>query len=273
MAQPPGTERLQTTSRLRRKLCRGALILGVPFLTLAPGCAGDERDPGRIVAAVIDQTPDSPNLTAAAREAIDIAVPAAASDSGTFLGGVVTTRVIQTADLEPKNFSSDRRNNVQVERDLAEQAERYLDSEDVMRLARGYSGGVESGSDLLAVPHLVYVELQPLLGGASRPIDIVFVTNGQVVSDMDGIALDFLHDPLDQAQTDAIIGRMRESRMLPRFPNGTRIHFVGLGRDPRISSDQSLRIAEFWRTLAHSMNAEAILINSGESLNLDEGRG
>ena len=217
--------------------------------------SGDGPATGRIVALLVDQTCDAtPELTGLSRDAFRKSVDAAAADQGTFLGEAITTDAYQTGTFGVSHsFTSDKKNDRGVERDLGRQARAFTDSTEAADLTRGYVKGTDCGSDLINALSAADRAFKDEPGYEGRARDLVFVTNGIVVDDEDG--LNFVEDDITSAYTKKVIARQKAKDLFPDFA-GVNVHLVGLGvSDQNVTATKVRQLEAFWEQLATEAGA------------------
>ncbi len=253
-----------THSSRRRLAAAFTAALGAATLLLA-GCSGggnsaqdDAPATGRIVALLVDQTCDaSPALTELAREAFRTSVDAAAADQGTFLGEAITTDAYQTGTFGvTHSFTSDKKNDRGVERDVQRQARDFADGAEAAELTKGYAKGTPCGSDLINALSAADRAFKDEPGHQGRARDLVFVTNGIVIDDDAG--LNFVEDDITPAYAQKVIRRQKAKDLFPDL-SGVRVHLVGLGvSDQNISAAKVRQLEAFWEGLATQAGASEV---------------
>jgi len=221
--------------------------------------SGDSPAAGRIVALLVDQTCDAtPELTQLAGEAFDQAVDAASSDRGTFLGEAITTDAYQTGTFGVSHsFTSDKKNDSGVERDLARQARHFADTPEAKSLTKGYEQGTPCGSDLINALSAADRAFKDEPGNQQRTRDLVFVTNGIVIDDEAG--LNFVEDDITPAYTQKVIRRQKAKDLFPDF-EGVTVYLAGLGvSDQNLSAAKVKQLEGFWETLATEAGAKNVV--------------
>lgn len=260
----------------RRRLA--ATITAATALTatlVLTGCSGsssasgDDPATGRIVALLVDQTCDAtPELTELAGEAFNKAVDAASADRGTFLGEAITTDAYQTGTFGVSHsFTSDKKNDSGVERDLARQARNFADTPEAKSLTKGYEKGTPCGSDLINALSAADRAFKDEPGHQQRTRDLVFVTNGIVIDDEAG--LNFVEDDITPAYTQKVIRRQKAKDLFPDF-DGVTVYLAGLGvSDQNLSAAKVKQLEGFWEKLATEAGAnDVVTVRSASQLGI-----
>jgi len=250
------------THRTRRPLAAAITTAALAATLLLAGCSGgggsaqgDAPAQGRIVALLVDQTCDAtPELTELSREAFQKSVDAAAADQGTFLGEAITTDAYQSGTFGVSHsFTSDKKNDRGVERDLARQARDFAASTQAQSLTKGYVPDTDCGSDLINALSAADRAFKDEPGHEGRARDLVFVTNGIVIDDDAG--LNFVEDDLTTAYAQKVIRRQRDKDLFPDF-SGVSVHLVGLGvSDQNVTAAKVRQLESFWEQLATAAGA------------------
>ncbi len=253
------------THRTRRPLTAAITTVALAATLLLAGCSGggssaqdDAPAQGRIVALLVDQTCDAtPELTELSREAFQKSVDAAAADQGTFLGEAITTDAYQTGTFGVSHsFTSDKKNDRGVERDLARQARDFAQSAEAASLTKGHEKGTPCGSDLINALSAADRAFKDEPGHTGRARDLVFVTNGIVVDDDAG--LNFVEDDITGAYAQKVIRRQKAKDLFPDL-SGVRVHLVGLGvSDQNITAAKVRQLEAFWEGLATQAGATGV---------------
>ena len=248
--------------RLAATITAAVTLAAVTVLTGCSGGSGsassDGPATGRIVALLVDQTCDAtPELTALAGEAFERSVDAAALDRGTFLGEAITTDAYQTGTFAVSHsFTSDKKNDSGVERDLARQARKFGDKPEAKALTKGYEKGTPCGSDLINALSAADRAFKDEPGHTGRARDLVFVTNGIVVDDEAG--LNFKEDDITSAYTQKVIRRQKAKDLFPDLA-GVTVHLVGVGvSDQNLSAAKVRQLEAFWERLATEAGAKDV---------------
>ncbi len=235
-------------------LASTALLAGCSGGTTS-GSSGDGPATGRIVALLVDQTCDAtPELTALASDAFDLSVEAAALDRGTFLGEAITTDAYQTGTFAVSHsFTSDKKNDAGIERDLARQARRFAEEPEAKALTKGYEKNTPCGSDLINALSAADRAFKDEPGHAGRARDLVFVTNGIVIDEEAGI--DFKQDDITPAYAQKLIRRQKAKDLFPDF-RGVSVHLAGIGvSDQNLTAAKVRQLEAFWERLATEAGA------------------
>lgn len=267
-------------SFLRRRMATFIRIAfaGMALTLLFTGCTsadvptGGSSSSGRIVALLVDQTCDAtPALTDLSREALTKSVDAAATDRGTFLGEAITTDAYQTGTFSVSHaFTSDKRNDRGIERDLARQARDFRALPTAESLTQGYQAGTPCGSDLINALTAAERAFEDEPGGSGRSRDLVFVTNGIVVEPESGI--NFITDDMTARYAQDIIDRQKASDLFPDL-TGVSVHLVGLGiSDQNLTAEKVRQLESFWAELARAAGArEVVTVRSAGQLMIGGG--
>lgn len=252
----------RTRRRLAATITTAATIAAAAILAGCSGGGGSASDggpaTGRIVALLVDRTCDAtPELTQLAGEAFDRSVDAAALDRGTFLGEAITTDAYQTGTFAVSHsFTSDKKNDAGVERDLARQARKFAETPEATSLTTGYEKGTPCGSDLINALSAADRAFKDEPGHAGRARDLVFVTNGIVIDDEAG--LNFKDDDITPAYTQKVIRRQKAKDLFPDL-GGVTVHLVGVGvSDQNLSAAKVKQLEAFWERLATEAGAKDV---------------